>query len=146
MSRILYTFDELSPGMTASLSHTVTQEDVDRFADVTGDHNPIHAEGDFARASRFGRPIAHGMLGGGLISAVMGTKLPGPGNMYMEQTLRFRKPVFIGDTITATVEITDLIPEKYRLRLSTICTNQDGDRVIEGEALLYFRILNKEIS
>lgn len=143
MGHIRYTFAELRTGMRESLSHTVTREDVDRFADVTGDRNPIHVDEDFARAGRFGKTIAHGMFGAGLISAVLGTKLPGPGNMYMEQTLRFLKPVFIGDTITAAVEITELVPEKYRVRLSTTCTNQDGVVVIEGEALLYFKVLEK---
>ena len=143
MGQVLYTFAELRAGMKAGLSHTVTREDIDRFADVTGDRNPIHVDEDFARGSRFGKPIAHGMFGAGLISAVLGTRLPGPGNMYMEQTLRFLKPVFIGDTITAAVEITELVPEKYRVRLSTTCTNQDGVVVIEGEALLYFKVLEK---
>lgn len=143
MGHVRYTFSELRTGMRESLSHTVTREDIDRFADVTGDRNPIHVDEAFAADSRFGRPIAHGMFGAGLISAVLGMKLPGPGNMYMEQSLRFLKPVFIGDTITAAAEITDLIPEKYRVRLSTTCTNQDGVIVIEGEALLYFKILEK---
>jgi len=129
--------------MKESLSRTVTREDIDRFADVTGDNNPIHVDEDFARNSRFGKTIAHGMFGAGLISAVLGTKLTGPGNAYMEQTLRFLKPVFIGDTITATVEITDLFPEKYQVRLSTVCANQDGVVVIKGEALLYFKVLEK---
>ena len=143
MGHILYTFAELSVGMQDSLSHTVTREDVERFADVTGDRNPIHLDDDFARGSKFGKTIAHGMFGAGLISAVLGTKLPGPGNMYMEQTLRFLKPVFIGDTVTAAVKITDLFPEKYRVRLSTVCANQDDAVVIEGEALLYFKVLEK---
>jgi len=143
MGHIRYTFAELCVGMKESLSHTVTREDVDRFADVTGDRNPIHLDEDFARNSRFGKTIAHGMFGAGLISAVLGTKLPGPGNVYMEQTLRFLKPVFIGDTITASAEITDLNPEKYRVSLSTSCANQDGVAVIEGEALLYFKVLEK---
>jgi acyl dehydratase len=144
MKQILYTFDELSTGMRASLSHTVTPEDVVRFADVTGDRNPIHVDAEFARASAFGRPIAHGMFGASLISAVMGTKLPGPGNLYMEQSLRFKKPVFIGDTLTAAVEITNLDAVKYRVTLSTVCANQDGVVVIEGDALLYFKVLNRE--
>ncbi|MDR1875612.1 MAG: MaoC family dehydratase [Synergistaceae bacterium] len=131
-------FDELSTGMKESLSHTVTREDVDRFAELTGDRNPVHVDEEFARNSRFGRCIAHGMFGAGLISAVLGTRLPGPGNLYMDQSLKFRKPVFIGDTITATVEIVEIYPEKRRTRLSTICTNQDGVVVTEGEALLYF--------
>ena len=143
MGHIRYTFAELRTGMKESISHTVTREDIDRFADVTGDRNPIHVDEAFARDSKFGKTIAHGMFGAGLISAVLGTKLPGPSGMYMEQTLRFMKPVFIGDTITATAEITNLIPDKYRVSLRTTCTNQDGATVIEGEALLYFKVLEK---
>ena len=143
MGYIRYAFAELYVGMKESLSHTVTREDIDRFADVTGDRNPIHVDEGFARESRFGKNIAHGMFGASLISAVLGTKLPGPGNVYMEQTLRFLKPIFIGDTITAAVEITELFPEKYRIRLFTTCTNQDGVIAIEGEALLHFKVLEK---
>ncbi|MDR1049398.1 MAG: MaoC family dehydratase [Synergistaceae bacterium] len=141
MSLYRYTFGELSVGMKDSLSRVVAREDIERFADATGDRNPIHLDEDFARESRFGKPIAHGMLGAGLISAALGTRLPGPGSLYMEQTLRFRKPVFAGDTITANVAITELYPEKYRVRLATSCVNQDGAVVMEGEALLYFKIL-----
>ena len=143
MKHILYTFPELHVGMKESLSRTVTREDIDRFADLTGDRNPIHVDEDFARDTRFGETIAHGMFGASLISAVLGTKLPGPGNMYIEQTLRFLKPVFIGDTITANVEIMELFPEKHRIRLSTICIKQGGVVVIEGEAMLYFKVLEK---
>ncbi|GHV39223.1 3-hydroxybutyryl-CoA dehydratase [Synergistales bacterium] len=148
MKGILYTFDELSVGMSASLSRTVTRDDIARFAEVTGDRNPIHIDEEFAREFSIGRKplgrnIAHGILGAGMLSAVLGTKLPGPGNVYMDQTLSFKKPVFIGDTITANVEITDLRPEKYHVRLSTVCVNQDEVVVIDGEALLYFKILNK---
>ena len=143
MCRIRYTFSELIVGMKDSLSRTITRDDILRFAEATGDHNPIHVEEEFAAKSKFGKPIAHGMLGAGLISALMGAKLPGPGNMYMEQSLSFRKPVFIGDTITATAEITELDAEKYRVRLETVCTNQDGAVVIEGNALLHFKILEK---
>jgi acyl dehydratase len=139
MSLIQRVFSELSVGMKASLTRTVTREDVDRFADVTGDRNPIHVNEEFASHSQFGRTIAHGMFGGSLISAVLGTDLPGPGALYMEQSLRFRKPVFIGDTITATVEIIDLDAEKHRIRLSTTCTNQKDEAVITGEALLYLK-------
>jgi acyl dehydratase len=132
-------FSELFVGMRASLSRTVTREDIDRFADVTGDRNPIHVDEEYAGLSQFGRPIAHGMFGGGLISAVLGTDLPGPGALYMEQSLRFRKPVFMGDTITATVEIVALDAERNRIRLTTSCTNQINDVVITGEALLHLK-------
>jgi 3-hydroxybutyryl-CoA dehydratase len=148
MKGILYTFDELSIGMSASLSRTITREDIARFADVTGDRNPIHIDEEFAREfcigeKPIGRNIAHGMLGAGMLSAVLGTRLPGPGGVYMGQTLSFKKPVFIGDTITAKVEIIDLRREKHHIRASTVCVNQDEAVVIDGEALLYFRILSK---
>jgi acyl dehydratase len=140
---IRYTFPELAIGMKDSIAHTVTREDVQQFADLTGDRNPLHVDEEFARHSMFGKPIAHGIFGAGLISAVLGLKLPGPGSLYMDQSLRFKKPVFIGDTLTATAEIIDLNPEKYRVRLATTCTNQEGAVVIEGEALLHFKILEK---
>ena len=132
-------FSELSVGMRASLSRIITREDVDRFADVTGDQNPIHVDEDFAGRSPFEHTIAHGMFGASLISAVIGTDLPGPGVVYMEQSLRFKKPIFIGNTVTATVEIIDLNAEKHRVRLSTTCTNQKDEPVITGEALLSFK-------
>ncbi|GHS92468.1 dehydrogenase [Synergistales bacterium] len=145
MKGILYTFDELSLGMSASLSRTVTRGDITRFAEVTGDHNPIHVDEEFVREfclgkKPLGQNIAHGMFGAGILSAVLGTKLPGPGGVYMEQTLSFKKPVFIGDTITGKVEIVNLNREKYHIRLSTVCVNQDETVVIDGFALLYFRI------
>ncbi|GHV44667.1 3-hydroxybutyryl-CoA dehydratase [Synergistales bacterium] len=145
MKGVLYTFDELSVGMSASLSRTITREDITRFADVTGDFNPIHVDEEFVREfcigkKPLGQNIAHGMLGAGMLSAVLGTRLPGPGGIYMSQTLSFKKPVFIGDTITAKVEITELRREKHHVRFSTTCHNQDEVVVIDGEALLYFNL------
>ena len=150
MKGILYTFDELSIGMGASLSHTVTREDITRFAALTGDYNPIHVDEEFVREfclgkKPLGQNIAHGMFGAGILSAVLGTKLPGHGGVYMQQTLSFKKPVFIGDTITGKVEITHLNREKYHIRLSTICVNQDNVVVIDGSALLYFRITRSDV-
>ncbi|MDR1741684.1 MAG: MaoC family dehydratase [Synergistaceae bacterium] len=144
MARVRYVYSDLAVGMRDELTRTVTQDDVRRFAEVTGDFNPVHVDADFAAKTRFGRVIAHGSLGAGFISAVMGTKLPGPGAVYMEQTLRFVAPVFIGDTITAAAEITELIPAKYRVRLSTTCRKEDGSPVIEGTALLMFKVLSKD--
>jgi 3-hydroxybutyryl-CoA dehydratase len=129
-------FDALAVGQTAELARTVTETDVVLFAGVTGDLNPVHMDEEAARRSRFGGRIAHGMLTAGLISAVLGTRLPGPGAIYTAQTLRFTRPVRIGDTVTARVEIVELVPEKQRVRLTTTCTNQEGDRVLEGEATL----------
>lgn len=123
-------------GQSASLSKTITETDVYLFAGVTGDLNPAHTNEVYAAATRFRHRIAHGMLSAGLISAVLGTQLPGPGSIYMGQTLKFLAPVYFGDTITATVTIETLVPEKNRAVLSTVVTNQDGKVVTTGEATL----------
>jgi phosphate butyryltransferase len=128
------TFDELKIGDTASLSHTVTQRDIDLFATVTGDVNPAHVDAAYAQTDMFHHIIIHGMWGAGLISAVLGTKLPGPGTIYLGQDLRFRHPVNIGDTITATLTVTEKKPEKGDVILDCVCTNQDGKAVITGTA------------
>lgn len=104
------------------------------FARVTGDTNPVHLDQAAAARSLFGRRVAHGMLSAGLISAVLGTRLPGPGSIYLGQELRFTRPVFPGDTVTATVEVLEVIPEKRRVRLRTVCVNDRGETVVEGEA------------
>lgn len=123
-------------GQNASLSKTISETDVYLFAGVTGDLNPAHTNEAYASATRFQHRIAHGMLSAGLISAVLGMQLPGPGSIYMGQTLKFLSPVYFGDTITATATITALIPEKNRVTLSTVVTNQDGKVVTTGEATL----------
>ena len=128
-------FEDLAIGQTASLGKTITEADILLFAAVSTDTNPVHINAEVAKASIFGERIAHGMLSAGLISAVLGTRLPGPGSIYMGQTLRFRGPVKIGATVTATAEITALNAEKNRATLKTICT-VDGEIVIEGEALV----------
>ena len=128
-------FEDLAIGQTASLGKTITEADILLFAAVSTDTNPVHINAEVAKASIFGERIAHGMLSAGLISAVLGTRLPGPGSIYMSQTLRFRGPVKIGATVTATVEITALNAEKKRATLKTICT-VGGETVIEGEALV----------
>ena len=129
-------FDELSIGLSAEFGKTITDADVVLFAGLTGDFNPVHVNAPEAERSRFGGRIAHGMIGAGLISAVLGTRLPGPGCIYMNQTLRFTAPVRIGDTVTARVEVLELVPAKRRARLATVCRNQRGETVIEGEALV----------
>jgi 3-hydroxybutyryl-CoA dehydratase len=129
-------FDELFIGQHAEFTKTVTETDVVMYAGITGDFNPMHVDEVTASKSRFGSRIAHGMLSAGLISAGIGMKLPGPGAVYMGQTLRFTKPVRIGDTVTARLEVIELIPEKKRLKLSTQCRNQDGVILIEGEATI----------
>jgi len=121
-------------GQTASLSRTISESDVYLFAGVTGDMNPAHTNEEYAKTTHFKTRIAHGMLSGGLISAVLGMKLPGPGTIYTGQTLKFLAPVHIGDTITATAEIKDLDLERGRVTLTTTCTNQDGVVVTTGEA------------
>lgn len=120
-------------GQSDSFTKTVTEADVVLFAGVTGDLNPAHVNDVYAKNSMFKGRIAHGMFSAGLISAVFGTKLPGPGTIYLSQTLQFRKPVYFNDTITATVTIKE-IDEKGRILFDTIVTNQNGDTVVTGEA------------
>jgi 3-hydroxybutyryl-CoA dehydratase len=128
-------FEDLSVGQKASFGKTITEADIVLFAAVTGDTNPMHLNEEYAKNSFFGERIAHGMLAAGLITKVMGTQLPGPGTIYMSQSLRFRAPVRIGETVTATVEITALNAEKHRATLRTVCSVK-GEPVLEGEALV----------
>lgn len=130
------TFDQITVGDTDRFSKTVTDADIYLFAGVTGDLNPAHIDEDYAQGTFFKTRIAHGMLSAGFVSAVIGTRLPGPGTVYMRQTLDFLAPVRIGDTVTATVEVIEKLDEKKRVRLKTICTNQEGVKVLEGEALV----------
>ena len=132
--RILY-FEDLSVGMTETLSKTIAASDVVGFAQLTGDRNPIHLSEHFAAKTQFGKRIAHGLYTASLISAVLGTRLPGPGAIYISQTLNFRAPVKIGDTVVVTVIVRELIPEKSRARLSCVCA-VDGEVVLDGEALV----------
>ncbi len=126
-------FEDLSVGQKASFAKTITEADILLFAAVSGDTNPVHINAEAAAASMFKKRIAHGMLSASLISTVLGTRLPGPGTIYLAQNLKFRAPVTIGSTVTATVEITALDPAKKRVTLSTICTVA-GKPVIEGDA------------
>lgn len=128
-------FEDLQLGQTASLGKTITEADILLYAAVSADTNPVHINAEAAKESVFGERVAHGMLSAGLISGVLGTRLPGPGTIYLSQTLRFRTPVKIGATVTATVEVTALDPAKKRATLKTICT-VEGKTVIEGEALV----------
>jgi 3-hydroxybutyryl-CoA dehydratase len=125
--------DELRVGMTASTRKTITEADILLYSAVSTDTNPVHIDAEAAAAGPFGQRVAHGMLTAGLISAVLGTRLPGPGSIYLAQTLRFRAPVKIGDTVTATVEVTDINVEKKRATLKCVCSVA-GKPVIEGEA------------
>lgn len=128
------TIGEMKIGDNASFTKTITDTDIYLYAGISGDFNPAHVNQVEAEKGMFGNRIAHGMLSAGLISAVLGTMLPGPGTIYMGQELRFTKPVFVGDTITATITVAELIPEKNRAKLETVCTNQDGEVVIKGMA------------
>lgn len=131
-----YTIEELQVGQAATFSKTISESDVYMFAGVTGDVNPAHVNEAYAQTTPFKTRIAHGILSAGLISAVLGTQLPGPGAIYASQTLKFTAPVHIGDTITAKATIKELIPERNRAIVETVCRNQDGIVVTMGEAVL----------
>ena len=126
-------FDDLAVGMRATIRKTVENEDVIGFAELSGDHNPIHLSEHFAARTAFGKRIAHGLYTASLISAVLGTRLPGPGAIYISQTLNFRAPVKIGDTVEVSVSVAELMPEKFRARLTCSCA-VDGEVVLDGEA------------
>ena len=132
----LRNIDEIEVDEKKSFSKTITETDVYLFAGITGDMNPIHINRVYAESTQFHKPIAHGILGLGLISNVLGTQLPGPGAIYLEQTIKFAKPVFIGDTVTAYVQVKERDLEKNRLCLRTWCENQNSAIVMDGEALL----------
>ena len=132
--RTLY-FEDLEVGQSDGLSKTVSSQDVVGFAEITGDRNPIHLSEHFAARTPFGTRIAHGLYTAGLISAVLGTRLPGPGAVYLSQNLRFLAPVRIGDTVEVRVEVLELMPAKHRARLGCVCA-VDGEPVLEGEALV----------
>jgi len=127
------TYDELRVGETASLQRTLSQQDIEVFAILSGDVNPAHLDEAYARGTPFHHVIAHGMWGGTLISTVLGTRLPGPGTIYLSQQLNFLKPVGLGDVITVSVTVMDK-GDKHRVRLACVCTNQEGQTVITGDA------------
>jgi 3-hydroxybutyryl-CoA dehydratase len=131
--------ENFEEGYSASFTKTVTEADVVLYAGVTGDTNPLHLDAEYARASRFGQRIAHGMLTAGFISTVIGTKLPGPGAIYVSQSLRFLGPVMLGDTITATGTLTAYDKAKGRMTIATTCRNQRGEEVLSGEAQVLYR-------
>ena len=130
---IQYYFKDISLGQTAEYEKQVTDEDVRKFADISGDYNPIHLDDDFAKDSMFGARIAHGILTASHISAVIGYIFPGPGWIYLGQSLQFRAPVKIGDMVHTAVEVTDTVAGKNIVELSTIC--KVGDTVVPGEML-----------
>ncbi|MCC6799880.1 MAG: MaoC family dehydratase [Anaerolineae bacterium] len=126
----------LSVGDKASRSKTFGDEDVRGFAQISGDTNPVHLDDAYAAQTRFGRRLVHGMLTASLLSATLANDLPGEGTIYMSQTLQFKAPVFIGDTITATVEVTAYRADRRIATLATTCVNQDGVVVVQGEAVV----------
>lgn len=126
----------LKPGDKASRTQTITDDMIRSFADLTGDTNPVHLDNAYAAGTRFGRRIAHGMIAAGLISATLANDLPGPGTVYLSQTLQFKAPVYPGDTITTTVEVKTVRPDKPIVTLGTTCTNQENKVVLEGEAIV----------
>ncbi len=128
------TFDEIQVGDSAYLEKRLTLDDIKLFAIMSGDINPAHLDDDFAKSTRFQEVVAHGMWGGALISTVLGTELPGPGTLYLGQTLRFRKPVRLGDTLRVSVRAKRKEAEHARITFECLCTNQNGETVIEGEA------------
>jgi 3-hydroxybutyryl-CoA dehydratase len=136
MSRNAYYYEDLELGMEASVQKRIAAADIDAFAEVTGDKNPVHLDSKYASRTIFKERIAHGMLTASLISAVFGMELPGPGAIYVSQTLNFRAPVKIGDTVTAKVKLVELFPQKRRARFDCVCVLNDGRTVIEGEAIL----------
>ena len=128
-------FEELSVGQESSLANTVTADTINAFAEVSGDRNPVHIDAAYAATTMFKERIAHGMLSAAYISAVFGMQLPGPGAIYISQTLNFKAPVRIGDTVVTTVKVAELIPEKKRAKFECVCT-VNGKPVVQGEAVL----------
>lgn len=131
-----YNVEDLQAGMSASVAKTVTEADILMFAGVSTDINPAHLNEEYAKGTQFGGRIAHGMLSASFISAVLANKLPGPGTIYLGQTLKFKAPVRIGDTVTATVTVREVLAGKKRCVLDAVCT-VNGKTVIEGESTMY---------
>ena len=130
------TIDAIAVGDSAQITRRVTDGDISAFVDAVGDHNPVHADREYAATTPFKEPIAPGIWTAGLISAVIGTRLPGPGAIYLSQDLKFLKPVKAGDSISARVEVLEVNRERNRIRLRTVCTNQRAEDVLTGEAVV----------
>lgn len=130
------TIAQINVGDSAEFGKTISESDIYLYAGITGDFNPAHINEAYAQKTFFKTRIAHGMLTAGFISAILANQLPGPGTIYIKQELKFLAPVRIGDTITAKVEVIEVIAEKNRLRVKTTCTNQEGTQVLDGEALV----------
>jgi acyl dehydratase len=130
------TIDSLAVGDSAQITRRVTAGDIAEFVDAVGDYNPVHGDREYAASTAFKEPIAPGIWTAGLISAVIGTRLPGPGAIYLSQDLKFLRPVKTGDSISARVEVIEIQRERNRIRLRTVCTNQRGEDVLSGEAIV----------
>lgn len=130
------TYDEIAVGDVAEVTREVTKADIQLFAAVSGDVNPAHLDAEYAAGTRFKDVIMHGMWGGALISAVLGTRLPGPGTIYLSQSLAFKRPVCLGDRITVRVEVKTKRDDKKFVTLDCVALNQRGEKVIEGEAVV----------
>ena len=127
-------YEDIKIGQTAELDHTITSEDIELFGKLSGDYNPVHFDNEWAKKTIFGERIAHGLLTGAFISTLLANKVPGPGSVYLQQNFKFKAPVKIGDTITAKVEVIELIDDKQFIVLRTMCLNQHGKIVLDGEA------------
>ncbi len=130
--------DKFYVGQEQSAQKNFTEEDVKLFAQISGDNNPLHTNLQYAEKSRFGAPVVHGILTAGLISGIIGTSLPGPGSIYLEQQLSFLQPVFVGEQVTATVRITHIIKEKRMIELETFVTGQNGKCAVSGTAKILY--------
>lgn len=128
--------NEIKIGMKASYSQTITDSDIKSFAGISGDHNPVHVNSEYAAESRYKKRIAHGLMSAGFFSAIFGTRIPGPGCVYVSQSLNFLRPVYIDDTVTAEVEVTDVDPVKRRVFFNTTCRVK-GKKVITGSAEIF---------
>lgn len=129
-----HTWEDLQLGQSDSMQRTLTSDDIMAFALLSGDVNPAHLDTEYAEKSMFKKVIAHGMWAGSLVSCLLGTRFPGPGTIYLEQTLKFRRPVYVGDTLTVTATVADKNEEKKRVTLDCTVANQDGEVVVKGQA------------
>lgn len=129
-------FEDIHPGMAVSYSQTITDADIKAYAGLSGDHNPVHVSSEYAASSRFGKRIAHGLMSAGFFSALFGMRLPGPGCVYVSQSLNFKRPVYIDDTVTAMVKVMSVNAVQRRVLFETLCT-VGGKVVISGEAEIY---------
>jgi len=127
---------DLKIGDKYSTSREVTDEVIRKFAEVSGDYNPIHLDEEFAKTTRFGKRIAHGMLSGAFISSILGNEFKGKTVIYLSQTLKFTAPVFIGDTVTVTATITNIRESKNIVMMETLCTNQNGETLVKGDSAI----------